>query len=155
MVVYLNLQIMALMYAYLTPSQDPHDPELSCGQDVLASFDQEYPELANKPLSEVVKEKKAKKNKSSLSKIKHEERKKIHKHATATCYVKSKSEENGRRLIKIKIYDLKDSPEICDNTNDGAVISAQYVVVDPYDDIMDQTECLVNRISKNLCGNSI
>jgi hypothetical protein len=53
----------------------------------------------------------------------------------------------GRRLIKIQILDVETAE--CRN-----ILNAQYVVTDHIDPILDQTEHLINNISKNICGYS-
>lgn len=154
---------MALMYAYLDSSQDPNDPSLAHRQDYGPSFEEEFPDLRNNICDLTTEEKKKNKEpaviKATRGKPKHMS-KLLQRSATTTntktmkfmsSFVKTKLERNGHRLIKIKVYDMNESPEVNNSENDGAMISAQYVVVEPYDDIMDQTECLVSKISKKLC----
>lgn len=72
---------------------------------------------------------------------------------TSTSFVKIKHEKKGLRLIKIKIYDLTAaSTEVFDSEpRDGDLISAQYVVTNTDDRIMEETEELVNKISRKMC----
>lgn len=156
---------MALMYAYLDPSQDPNDPNLAHRQDFEPTFEEEFPDLRNNicdlPTEATQKKKKPAVIKTTGGIPKHKN--KLLQRSTLTTntktlkcmssFVKTKMEKNGHRLIKIKVYDLNESPELSNSENDGAIVSAQYVVVEPFDDIMDQTECLVSKISKKLCTN--
>lgn len=74
-----------------------------------------------------------------------------------TSYVKTKTAKRGLRLIQINVFDLSSQgshSELFDSDQkDGDLISAQYIVVDKDDDIMAETELLVNKISRQLCDN--
>lgn len=60
----------------------------------------------------------------------------------------------GSKLIKIQIINIRDGvPNETDDEN--VLLSAQYVVADGYDEIVDCTESVVNKISKKLCGYSL
>lgn len=60
----------------------------------------------------------------------------------------------GIRLVKIQIIDIRDG--VPNETEDEKVLlSAQYVATDGYDEIIDCTEGVVNKISKKLCGYSL
>lgn len=137
------------MYAYLDPNQDPNDPSLAHRQDFdEPRFEEEFPELSNKPQNG--DEEKKKKKKVIISKIKRGKlERKTNKRLDS--YVKTKYEGKGHRLIRIKIYDLNESSQICENENDSASVVAQYIVTELFDDILDETERLVNKISKRLC----
>lgn len=56
----------------------------------------------------------------------------------------------GRRLIKIEVLDLTGGTAEEGEDSENVILSAQYVVSDPIDSIMDQTENLVNKISKSM-----
>lgn len=144
------------MYAYLDPNQDPNDPSLAHRQDFQEPrFEEDFPELTNNPQNGCEEKKKKKKIATPKVKRRKQEQTSISQ-KTNKCmssYVKTKYEGNGHRLIKIKIYDLIKSPQIlCEN--DGASVVAQYVVTELFDDILDQTETLVNKISKRLCNDN-
>lgn len=89
------------------------------------------------------------------------ERVKKRAHSSAGSYVFSRDRTNGKRLIQIKVCDLL-SERACSSLrepNEGEdketlVLSAQYVVQEPVDEIMDFTETLIRKISKRLCGDS-
>uniref|UniRef100_A0A1E1WJ05 Uncharacterized protein n=1 Tax=Pectinophora gossypiella TaxID=13191 RepID=A0A1E1WJ05_PECGO len=72
-------------------------------------------------------------------------------------FVIRKEPRKGIRLIKITIQDLieeaSSSPQTADS--DSVVLNAQYVVKDAVDDIFDQTENIVNKISKKLSSDDI
>lgn len=115
------------------------------------TFAKEYPRLQNVLLVENnknIKKSPIQKSKKSLQ-LKITE-KKLNK---LTSYVKVKHDKNALRLIKIKVFDLTASPEaIDDDSRDGDVISAQYIVTNVVDNIMDDTEELVGKISRKLGG---
>lgn len=112
-------------------------------QDPLARFEEDYPELVNKPVQE---QKKSKLKQRSIKK----------KNKQTASFVVTKGLRRGRRLIKIQVVDLtnEDVKEGSDN-EDNILLSAQYVVTDPIDEIMDQTENLINKISKSLLENHL
>lgn len=61
----------------------------------------------------------------------------------------------GIRLIKIQVLDLECDQLISDCIHDDRVVlSSQYVVKDVGDEIMDQTEKIINNISKKICNYS-
>lgn len=70
-----------------------------------------------------------------------------------SSYVVNNQVNRGRKLIKIQVIDLQDSEVKLDN-NDNVLLSAQYIVKDCIDDILDQTESLITNISKKVCGYS-
>lgn len=58
----------------------------------------------------------------------------------------------GIRLIKIQILDVQNSSE-SDSESDSKILrSAQYVVKDVCDEVMDETDRLISSISKKICG---
>lgn len=72
-------------------------------------------------------------------------------------FVMSKDPYRGQRLIQIKIFDFTE----CDNENINSEldsdsefisVSAQYVVKNPVDEILDSTENLINKICKRMCN---
>lgn len=129
-------------------------------QDSAIPFEQEFPELRNKPVLGC-QQKRKKKGKTSRIQKKRKER-------ASVSYVKTKADKRGYRLIKIKVYDLSECDTIgsrikragCveaaseSDGEDGALLSAQYIVKEPIDQILDQTESLVNKISKSLFNNN-
>ncbi|KAL0810236.1 hypothetical protein ABMA28_003088 [Loxostege sticticalis] len=70
-------------------------------------------------------------------------------------FVINSAPSKGLRLIKIEILELNGSQRISDTVQDNNVIlSSQYVVKDIEDEIMEQTEKIINNISKKICGYS-
>ena len=63
-----------------------------------------------------------------------------------SSFIISQPPRRGVRLIKVKVYDL------CGD-NEKAVISVQYVQLDAIDEIMDLTDNLVQKMSKNILNN--
>lgn len=78
------------------------------------------------------------------------------KNQAQKSYVISKEFHRGQRLIKIKIYDFTESvSDNIDLTSDDSdseflSVSAQYVVKNPVDEILDSTENIINKISKEI-----
>lgn len=70
-----------------------------------------------------------------------------------SSYVITKAPRRALRMIKIEIIDIT-GPQTCTNSEDS-VVSVQYVVSEPVDEIMDMSENLVSKICKKLCNNSI
>lgn len=111
-------------------------------QDPLENFDELYPDLS-------IKHREPKERKS---KPKRENAKKKN-NLQPKSFVISKEPRRGIHLIKIKVIDLTmDSQQSLDSDNDESILSAQYVVKDAVDEIMDLTESVINKISKKLCG---
>ncbi|XP_063826040.1 uncharacterized protein LOC135077821 [Ostrinia nubilalis] len=72
-------------------------------------------------------------------------------------YVINNEHQRGTRLIKIKVIDI--SGELPDTSNiecdeENVVLSAQYVVKDDLDDIMDDTETVIKKICKKISDNN-
>ncbi|XP_028161954.1 uncharacterized protein LOC114353955 [Ostrinia furnacalis] len=119
-------------------------------QDPLEGFTQEFPELCSRLHAHAVQRQvKKPKNKKGVSK---------RRLGPTKSYVITKNQK-GKRLIKIEVIDIvsdtgsASSSEITDQ-EDNVLISAQYVVQDSYDEIMDLTDNLVQKISKKLCGDN-
>lgn len=124
------------------------DPELysySPSINPLQDFTQDLITIHPLPQEKKKKVKNIKKQKleKKLSKI------------VSTSYVKVRNERKGIRLIKIKVLDLTAPLELDGDSesSDGGLLSAQYVVMDSADNIMEETEELVSKISRKLCGN--
>lgn len=108
-------------------------------QDPLENFTQNYEEL-------IRNQQKKRKQKRDLPKKKTD--------ISAKSFVISK-ERRGYKMIQIKILELSKDPPSDNSSEDdeeSVVISAQYIVKDPVDEIVDITEGLVKKISKKLCG---
>ncbi|XP_028167786.1 uncharacterized protein LOC114358105 [Ostrinia furnacalis] len=115
-------------------------------QDPLDNFTQQYEEMFSKMPAKVKVEKKNR-------------QKPLKKNGVSSKSFVITKEQRGTKLIQIKILDLAvdQSSRTVSNGADGeeddsTVLSAQYVVHDPVDEIMDLTETLVKTISKRLCG---
>lgn len=69
-------------------------------------------------------------------------------------FVVSRLQRRGLKLIKIAVIDLCNNngsqTSDSDSENENVVISAQYIVRDAMDSVMDETESLVKKISKSL-----
>lgn len=93
-------------------------------------------------------------DKKKCKALKNKPKKKIHKKSQAEIsnnlsYVSRRGNENGHHLIKINIYELRPGVK-CKNVDDSVCLSAQYVVEDKYDEILDCTENIVRKIVKKL-----
>lgn len=76
-------------------------------------------------------------------------------------YVISRERIRGIRLIKISVCDLRSEPPASfvqesggTVDEDSVVLSAQYVVTDSVDEIMDLTETVIRKITKKLCSDN-
>lgn len=72
-------------------------------------------------------------------------------------YVINNEIQKGIRLIKIKVIDICDKSPVKSNTEseeENIVLSAQYVVKDVLDDIMDDTETVIRKICKKISDNN-
>lgn len=115
-------------------------------------FEEAYPDLANNPIStpspSPAPNQSSKKLKTRVMK---------HKRRLNSSFVKSKvSLKSGVRVIQIKVLDLLREGDIKDDIgedDDRVALSAQYIVRDPVDNIMDSTESLISKISKSLVEN--
>lgn len=70
-------------------------------------------------------------------------RKSLKKTSASTSYVIRKTSRKGRNLIKIDIQPMNNSES--DNS-----VSVQYIVENAYDEIMDATETVINKIVKRI-----
>lgn len=114
-------------------------------QDPLEDFSLRYPDLSTRQQREETKEKKSKTKRDTL-------KRKLP--LSSKSYVISKEKRKGTHLIQIKIFELKDSNECDVESEDNIVISAQYMVNEGLDDIMDETKRIVNKICKNICNDN-
>lgn len=120
-------------------------------QDPLANFDEDYPVLARLQ-REPKKKKVAKRNVRENGTQNKTNRKEV------SSFVINKQPIRGSRLIRIQVLDLETRPQeedSGDTDEEKILLSAQYVVRnDVYDDVMDDTEDLINKISKKICVNN-
>ena len=68
-------------------------------------------------------------------------------------FVMRKLQRRGTKLIKISVLDLSNDNIISadsENDNENVILKAQYIVIDAVDNILDETESLVRKISKSL-----
>lgn len=75
-------------------------------------------------------------------------------HGPPPSFVVQSASTSGRRLIKIQIIDISDTRVPSESEEENTLLSAQYVVQDHSDQIMDQTESVISNISKKNCGYS-
>lgn len=73
----------------------------------------------------------------------------------STSYVITRAPKKATRMIKIEITDLITPLSSNEISESESVVSAQYIVSEPIDEIMDMTENLVNKICKKLCNECI
>lgn len=64
-------------------------------------------------------------------------------------YVSRKGKENGHHLIKITIYEVLPGVKRS-NVDNNVCLSAQYIVEDKYDEILECTESVVKKIVKKI-----
>lgn len=121
-------------------------------QDPLENFTQQYQELFGAQPVESRTEKKGRSKRDVPTKKKA--------NISSRSFVIRK-DQKGSKLIQIKIIDLsseRSSLSQIQQTDvesaDSVVLSAQYVVQEPVDEVLDLTESLVRKISKKLCGDS-
>lgn len=133
---------------------DPDDPYPHAQSWSTPKFEEAYPELANKPNlspSPTPTQNQRTKNKGKIRVTKPKLR-------LNTSFVMSKtSVKKGLRVIQIKVMDLHNAGEIKGDISDDdekVTLSAQYIVRDPVDNIMDSTESLIGKISKSLLENN-
>lgn len=118
-------------------------------QDPLEEFlleEEEESALVKKLKSGIQKKNKERRSKRNLSN-------KVFKrsgHDRLSSFIINNKAEKGTRLLKIQIFDLnKDSDD-----EDNVVLSAQYLVDDNYDEVIDHAESVIHKISKKLSGYS-
>lgn len=76
--------------------------------------------------------------------------------ARPPCFVINNEAAQGSKLIKIQIIDIRDGvPNQNGEGEENVLLSAQYVASDGYDEIIECTEGVVNKISKKLTGYSL
>lgn len=81
-------------------------------------------------------------------------RRKFQKKRKATSsFIITKVPRKGHHKIKIEIIDLNAQTGSSTPSNDVAV-SAQYIVCDVVDEIMDMSENLIKKICKKICDDS-
>lgn len=68
-------------------------------------------------------------------------------------FVINNEKKKGLRLIQIQVIDISEQNEAVGD-NEDVVLSAQYIVSEPVDYVMEETQRLINKISKNLCGDN-
>lgn len=64
-----------------------------------------------------------------------------------STFVLSRDKCSGKRLIQIKITDISGYD------SENVIVSAQYIVKNNYDDVLDQTERIVKKICENITCN--
>lgn len=80
-------------------------------------------------------------------------RKSQKKRKASSSYIITKIPRKGRHKIKIEIIDL--NPQIGSSTPlENVAVSAQYIVCDVVDEIMDMSENLIKKICKKVCDDS-
>lgn len=73
------------------------------------------------------------------------------KSSSSASYIvrRDRSGARGRYLIKINIHELTECEDDCGDSDDASV-SVQYIVREPFDEIMDATQGLVRKICNKL-----
>lgn len=72
-----------------------------------------------------------------------------------SSFVINNEASKGNRLIKIQIIDISNALPENEEIDDNILLNAQYVADDGYDEIIESTESVINKISKKLCGYSV
>lgn len=78
---------------------------------------------------------------------------------TCQSFVLNNEKKKGLRLIQIQVLDItstllnEQQEPTSDNQND-VILSAQYVMTELVDHVMEETQSLINKISKKLCGDT-
>ncbi|KAL0839206.1 hypothetical protein ABMA28_015978 [Loxostege sticticalis] len=82
--------------------------------------------------------------------------------SSAKSYVINRERLRGIRLIQIRVSDLTSEPSCStvrdpehSDSEDNVVLSAQYVVTEHNDEIMDMTDSIIRKISKKLCRDNL
>lgn len=114
-------------------------------QDLLNRFNVDYPELRNNRDDGKTKCKQRRN-------LRNREINKKKSTSAPKSYVISQKPNRPLRLVKILVYDMSETNNLNIDyvREDSAVLSAQYVVTETIDEVMDQTESLINKISKML-----
>ena len=71
---------------------------------------------------------------------------------TSQSFLINNEKKKGLRLIQVQVLDISEQQEPTSDDHDVVMLSAQYVVTESVDHVMDETHALINKISKNLCG---
>lgn len=129
--------------------QSPSLLDYQDAQDPLQGFEEMFPPWAVEPQNSPMQLK----IRSTL-KRKHKKRSFLkHFPNPHQSFVLKSTPTKGRRLIKIEVIDLEQ--RVPREPEEGKpLLCAQYVVSDDVDHIMDQTESVINNISKKLSGYS-
>lgn len=70
-------------------------------------------------------------------------------------FVINNEAKKGNRLVKIQIIDISETMPENEESDENITLIAQYVASDGYDEIIESTESVINKISKKLCGYSV
>lgn len=73
---------------------------------------------------------------------------------TCQSFVINNEKKKGLRLIQVQVSDISEQQEPASDNPDVVILSAQYVVTESVDHVMEETQSLINKISKQLCGDS-
>lgn len=71
---------------------------------------------------------------------------------STTSYVINKQRGKGKKLIKIKVYDLEEEASSSFESDKVVLTAAKYVVQHSADEIMDLTDHILSKISRKLVG---
>lgn len=115
-----------------------------CAQNPMDDIDENYPLITLKKTP-----KRSKRKPKKTCEIKH--RRSRMQRSSFVLNREASRLGRGRRLIQIKIIDISD--EKSDSESD-VVISAQYVVKEFMDSILEQTERVIKNISENIISES-
>lgn len=82
------------------------------------------------------------------------------KNRAKKSFVISKEARRGNRVVQIKIFDFTECTEPNEHSSDESdseylSLSAQYVVSDPVDEILDSAESIIHKISKEICKRNL
>ncbi|XP_028164597.1 uncharacterized protein LOC114355777 [Ostrinia furnacalis] len=129
---------------------DVYDDFPQYAQDPLQQFTQQYKDLFGVESTQIDQKRK--------KRVSPKNNKRITPKSFVVC-----NEQKGFKMIQIKVVDLvcerdransNSSSSTSDADSECVLLSAQYVVHDAVDEIMDMTECVIKKISKKLTGSN-
>ncbi|KAL0810591.1 hypothetical protein ABMA28_006810 [Loxostege sticticalis] len=137
-----DTNIMLSQYTY-----DPWEGLTQACQEIM-----DRPETTEPQATQALREKKVRRKAETKKK----------RRSSAKSYVINRERLRGIRLIQIRVSDLTSEPSCStvrdpehSDSEDNVVLSAQYVVTEHNDEIMDMTDSVIRKISKKLCRDNL
>lgn len=131
------------------------EEQFQCAQDPLEGFTQEFLRIQKKSMEKKKQRRSAKKSSRSRSFCCCRGSEK--RNHMPQSFVVNAAPCKGIRLIQIQVLQLDNTQRPTSQVredSDDVLLSAQYVVKDICDNVMDETERIINNISKKICGYS-